>query len=458
MTSSVMELASGEEKIVYMPSNLAAQLQLAPGTLLKVAAGAQRAGNVLRLNTQQEKQQLKIPITLLKYLGFEVGQLVNITWQNGTLRIGPLVGVLAPRQKSKTHPYSAQTSLFRRLIHAGNELGVCVFVFDFHHIDWSKKRVRGYTLAGDKWVARNYPIPDVVYDRTTGTFAGGVAAADAARRRLSQYQVPQFNTRLGSKMRLYQLMRADLLLQAHLPPTYRVSSTKQVAKVLAVSGSAYLKPQSGAQGKGIIRLRRRTGTWEYTLVNEHYQIYQGSSLRLADVIARLRTQVVLSGYLVQPDIRLIRWQGRICDVRALIQRDADGCWHLTGAAIRAGRPGGIISNLHGGGQALQLEQVLAQTLPGGAAAVPSVVAQIEQLSLRVGAVLAKGTKCLGELGVDLGVDKNGKVWVIEANSRTGRAVFRRAKMPQAAAEADRRPLRFALYLAGFTAATMRKGE
>ena len=32
---------------------------------------------------------------------------------------------------------------------------------------------------------------------------------------------------------------------------------------------------------------------------------------------------------------------------------------------------------------------------------------------------------LVELGIDIGVDKNGEVWIIEINSKPGRASFRR---------------------------------
>jgi glutathione synthase/RimK-type ligase-like ATP-grasp enzyme len=160
--------------------------------------------------------------------------------------------------------------------------------------------------------------------------------------------------------------------------------------------------------------------------------------------------VSLSGYLVQPEINLIRLNGRICDVRVLVQRDADGEWHITGIGVRAGQAGSVVSNLHGGGKALRLEGVLQKTLGADSAKIERIKTEVEEIALRVGRVLAHATKCLGELGVDIGIDTQGRVWIIEANSRTGRATFRRAGMRDAAQLADRRPLLFAQYLAGFS--------
>ncbi|GAA3330126.1 hypothetical protein GCM10020331_081410 [Ectobacillus funiculus] len=31
--------------------------------------------------------------------------------------------------------------------------------------------------------------------------------------------------------------------------------------------------------------------------------------------------------------------------------------------------------------------------------------------------------CIGEIGFDLGLDKTGKVWLFEANSKPGRSIF-----------------------------------
>ena len=357
------------------------------------------------------------------------------------------VGILTSRVDGAA-PFNRQTSLFKRMLKTGSELGVTVYVFDSRDVNWVAKKVYGYTFTAGRWVRRQYPLPDVVYDRTFGL---NFASTDMARRRLtSSFGVKLFNTHLGGKMRMYNLMRADALLCAHLPATHRVCGAPSVAKALAVNGSAYLKPETGAQGKGLINLRRSANGVSYTFVAPGYKNIGEQAAGVAAALSILRSHVNLSSYLVQPDIRLLRTHGGICDVRALVQRGGDGAWSLTGAAVRVGRPGQIISNLHGGGRALRLDTLLGAAF-SDAATVATITQRIEELALRVGDVLARSTRCLGELGVDLGVDKTGKIWIIEANSRTGRSIFRRVGMDIAAHEADTQPFRFAMYLCGHNA-------
>lgn len=388
---------------------------------------------------------------VLAKLGLSAGQAVHGRAEAGVLRLGPLVGILAPRRSGHAKPYQAQTSLFKRLFAAAQRLGIALYVFDFHDIHWAGKQVRGFAWNGSSWYSRLYPLPDVVYDRATGTFPGGSGAADVARRKLAKsHGIPLFNTRLGNKLRLHRLMHTDAVLRHHLPPTHRVTDSAVVAGVLANHRGAYMKPQNGTQGKGIVRLRRSPKGVQYTLTTDSYQRVQGTAATAAGALARLRSWGVRSGYLVQPELSLIRINGRICDVRALVQRDETGVWRVTGMGVRAGQPGSVVSNLHGGGRALQVAKVLKQALGIDTEKVRQLQEELESVALRVAEVLSRTARCIGELGIDLGVDTKGRVWIIEANSRTGRATFRRAGMPETAWLADSRPLLFAKYLAGFT--------
>lgn len=51
-----------------------------------------------------------------------------------------------------------------------------------------------------------------------------------------------------------------------------------------------------------------------------------------------------------------------------------------------------------------------------------------------------------EFGLDIGVDVDGRVWLIEVNPKPGREVFREMGDRETYAEAIRRPILFALHL------------
>ena len=446
--------AKSRECVTSLPPELAERFSLSAGDKLSVKVGRVTKEAVVRIEPSlsvSKVSPLGLSDGLLRLIGLSRGCSLHAQRTVSGVRLGPVVGILAPRRSGLAKPYQAQTSLFRRVIAAGEELGVLVYVFDFHDILWKERRVRGYTFCQNRWVMRLYPLPDVVFDRASGIFPGGSLRADKARRRLVEdLGIKLFNTRVGNKMRMYKLMHADELLRKHLPPTYKVQGSGIVSRLVAKHGAVYLKPQNGAQGKGIIRLRRVKDGVAYTLTLKDYRQVRGRAARVGEALSRLRTQVALSSYLAQPDLNLLRINGRICDVRVLVQKDRDGAWHVTGVAVRAGAAGRVISNLHGGGRSLRLERLLKEALGADEEKRRRMQEEIENLAIRIAEVLERSTICLGELGVDLGIDRQGRIWIIEANSRTGRAVFRRCGMHEAARLADRRPLLYAMHLAGFT--------
>lgn len=446
--------AKSAERVILLAPELAERFSLLPGNKLSLKVGKVTTEATVRVDASladAESTQVGISAHLLQTVGIAAKSRLHALWTGSGLRLGPVVGILAPRRSGLAKPYQAQTSLFKRIIAAGEELGVLVYIFDFHDIRWAERKVRGYTFSQGHWVMRRYPLPDVIFDRATGVFPGGSIQADKARHRLVRtFGVKLFNTRLGGKMRMHRLMHADPLLRKHLPVTRRVQGSGVVAQLVAGHGGVYLKPQNGAQGKGIIRLRRGKKGVTYTLTTRDYAQVRGRAASVVGALSSLRGRVSLSNYLVQPELDLLRLNGRICDVRVLVQKDVDGAWHVTGVAVRAGAAGRVISNLHGGGRSLRLERLLKSALGADEERIREMKEQIENLAIRIAQVLQRSTPCLGELGIDLGVDRQGRIWIIEANSRTGRAVFRRCGMHDEAGMADRRPLRYAMYLAGFT--------
>ncbi|MGI6083568.1 MAG: YheC/YheD family protein [Limnochordia bacterium] len=442
------------ECIASFPPRLAERFSLSGGAKLSLKVGRVTKEAMIRIEPHSsvaDTDPVGLSGRLLRLFGLSEGSHLHVLRTASGVRLGPVVGILAPRRSGLAKPYQAQTSLFRRVIAAGEELGVLVYVFDFHDIRWPERRVRGYTFCQNRWMMRLYPLPDVVFDRASGVFPGGSLRADQARRRLvDDLGIKLFNTRLGNKMRMYRLMHADQLLRKHLPATYKVQGGGVVSRLVTKHGAVYLKPQNGAQGKGIIRLRRLKKGVAYTLTLKDYRQVRGQASGVSEALSRLRSQVALSGYLVQPDLNLLRINGRICDVRVLVQKDRDGAWHVTGVAVRAGAAGRVISNLHGGGRSLRLDRLLQEALGADEERKRRLQEEIEKLAIRIAEVLERSTPCLGELGVDLGIDRQGRIWIIEANSRTGRAVFRRCGMHEAARLADRRPLLYAMHLAGFT--------
>jgi hypothetical protein len=115
-------------------------------------------------------------------------------------------------------------------------------------------------------------------------------------------------------------------------------------------------------------------------------------------------------------------------------------------AARVGRKGSSVTNLHQGGHAVSIPGLLAEHFPGR---IREIIYKIEWLSCRVAAHLENNYGPLGELGIDLGLDRNGHLWYIESNPKPGRRVFILIGEPETRRKTIIRPLEYAMSLAGF---------
>jgi hypothetical protein len=354
--------------------------------------------------------------------------------------VGPLVGILC--RTFKRVRYGPQDTLFRRMISQGDELHIGCAVFSPGHISWKTGRMRGYRWSSGRWAAYTFPLPDVVYNRTINSSA--VRAVEQGMRLRGR---PVFNRRMGNKWRQYRILRNYDSIRPYLPLTRILRSTQDLQTMMARSGGAYVKPVGGAKGRGIWRVEKIGRGYVARFTDGNARVHRISSSNLAVICRAIKRKGRV--YIVQPRLRLITWEGGIADIRALMQKDISGQWQVTGIGVRVGRRRSIVSNLSGGGSGRQLQPVLKAAFPHEPDKVDSILATLPVLAKQIAKILDKNSCLLGELGIDFGVDDSGRVWFIEANSRTGRSLFHRLDTNDLGRTADRRPLEYAAYLAGF---------
>lgn len=351
------------------------------------------------------------------------------------------LGVLCARKSSRRRPYHEQTTFFRRLIAEARAIRVEVFVFSPGDVNWRSRRVRGWTYIKGKWHRRLYRFPHAVFDRVSPKGKADLAGVPATRRRFGRAGVPLFNTPLAGKWGMHKVWRRHEVLKELLPET-RVLNNSSLAQMLSAFGEVYIKPIHGGQGHGVAWVKRVKGGYRY-------RVHGGRGARLGKVktIAAVRARCGgRRACIVQQAIDVLRCDGRSFDVRALVQRHLDGEWHVTGMVARLGAKRSKVTNIHAGGRARPLRDVLIET---GATEeqVDHVIRHIERMALETAAVVSRSTKLVGELGIDFAVDKTYRAWLLEANSRTGRISLHRAGDTEAGRQADRSPAEFALFLA-----------
>ncbi|MCD1258864.1 YheC/YheD family protein [Paenibacillus athensensis] len=392
----------------------------------------------------------------------------------------PLLGVFVARTLPGAEPPFASAGFYRQLSRFGRREGLEVFVFAADGIDWQRREASGYTYdeTEGRWRERRGPLPTVVYDRSfPATRAGWTRCREQLRQLVRTPGVQALGCGLPGKWEVQAMLERDASLRPFLPPTRRLTGPRPLRALLAEEGSAFLKPQGASHGKGALYVRRaapgpnaasaKEGGGAGQLHEPDAAAAKGGWLVLGRAFdnAPLALQFAgfgelwqwLSGfargrsYLVQRYLSLHTADGVAFDVRALVQKDGRGRWQTTGTAVRCGQPGSVTSNLHGGGAAADAATFLRRAC--GEAQADAALRTIAELAARIPPALEAAHGRLAELGLDFGVDREGRVWLLEANSKPGRAAFKQLADREVRARTLANPVRYARFLLQQSAAT-----
>ena len=354
------------------------------------------------------------------------------------------VGIMSYRQRQGAFPF-AEGAYFKGLIRAARSLSMQAFVFCPLDVDWVGRSIHGYTCRPQTgvWVSRQYPFPDVVYDRLFPPSGPMYQAMfNAKRRLLRQRGVRSFGRVLNGKWEVYRALgRTDLSYS--VPETYPLN-VRSLRLLLGRHKFVFVKPDVGSQGKGILKVTRTSQGLHCQGRDLNNRQYSVTARSLPEVVNIAFHNSKRRRLLAQQGLSLNHFRGSTFDVRAVVQKNESGEWQLTGSAARVGRRGSITSNLHGGGRALHTDRVIKDLFPEEA---EKIMTEIGELAVKIPAALDQQLGRFGELGLDFGVDTQGKVWLIEANSKPGRTVFLRIRERELRRNSILRPMQYAKFLA-----------
>lgn len=183
-----------------------------------------------------------------------------------------------------------------------------------------------------------------------------------------------------------------------------------------------LKPSGGGGGAGIIQLTNRG--------QNRYLVHAGSAKRVmegrAQTVAYVKSLFRPKPYLLQPLIPLGKINGRPFDVRVMVQRTGKKSpWIVTGWVAKLAGPGFVVTNVaRSRGKVLPLKTAIRLS---NVTASENLQDEITEVALAAANALGKAYPTLRAIGLDMGIDIEGKPWIIEANFRPSLSLFRKLK-------------------------------
>lgn len=364
---------------------------------------------------------LRISKTLAAAWGLSQGDQLCLQYKSGTrtLQIGPLIGVMV----SRVHPSApdkllgANTAFCRELSDACKLYGASVFFCTPDDLHGQSDTVQGWRYIGDeKWEKFSFPIPNILYNRLTSR---KLEKRPNVQHFISQvktrHNTLMFNEKYLDKTEVFDALRKENGLHLYLPESYLLRNFQMLKSMCTKHQTVFLKPITGSLGKGIIRVRKQPdGSYICHFTNLNGARKQSFST-LSGVFASISGKVKNQRYQIQQGLDLLTAGGRPVDFRALVQRGETGQWAVTSIVARIAGNHHFVSNLARGGTLSTVKEALVRS--------GSVTASEGLPKLRRAAVeIAKGIETqvpghFAELGIDLAIDTQGRVWLIEVNSK-----------------------------------------
>jgi hypothetical protein len=218
-----------------------------------------------------------------------------------------------------------------------------------------------------------------------------------------------------NKRELWESLRAHPELRQHLPHTRPLDHKRTLKTMLDAHGAVYLKPVKGSMASGIMKLQKnRKG---YLLASR--QKPEASFRNESQAWAAIRRFRIGRNYLIQQSVSVAD-QDKPVDFRVIMQKNGRMQWTCTGIIARFGEAGRFYTN------------DASAVCPGREALRNVFQLNDEEAARKEEEMISVCTKAcqwldqkygtFGDVGIDIVVDADLKVWLLEINSNHQHAI------------------------------------
>jgi hypothetical protein len=410
------------DRSVYLTRELVKALRLTGTKTVSLKLGSKSTSVALKL-IKKTGLHLYIPISLMNSMNIpRNGSCLAVSNTTKELRLGPLIGILTNFADSSTNPFGSRTGFIRQIMQNGVNRSF-YFAFSPKDVNWQQETITGLlpTSTGG-WVRKTVPLPDVVYNRLSSRKAEKTAGIEGFKERFVRKDIPLFNWSFFDKWDVYKMLDGDDSFR--FVPESRINpSADQIREMLEKHKFIYLKPTGGSLGIGIYRITYNASRGYFARYRKagknvlvRYAKFDGLMRMLGTGRGRL------TNYVAQQGIRLIEIDSCPIDFRFHLTKNGRNEWVVAAIGAKKAGKGSVTTHIRTGGQLMTAEQVLRQTHGGRA---EQVLANAKDTAIKLANGIEKNyNHLLGELGFDIGIDQNEKIWMFEANAKPGRSIFK----------------------------------
>ncbi|WP_139368034.1 YheC/YheD family endospore coat-associated protein [Priestia abyssalis] len=282
--------------------------------------------------------------------------------------------------------------------------GVNFYFFSPGRVNFKNRTIRGWVYENGQWLEKSMPFPDVIYNASPPMTEKQEKIID----KLSA-AIPFTSHPIGNKIYVHQKIKRAKTFAQYLIPSMEISKVEDVFEFLNSHQDIVMKPLNGHKGEDILFVQKKSET--FIVRKDERQIMNAPELK--DLIERL---IKDEGYLIQAYIPSKTRAGFSYNLRLHVQKDGAGEWNLT-TIFPCITLQGIVANLNSDGYTIMFDDFLKQEFGDDAY---NVKRYLEQFAIHFSEHFdGLYDEPLDELGIDVGLDSNQKIWIFEVNWRPG---------------------------------------
>lgn len=233
----------------------------------------------------------------------------------------------------------------------------------------------------------------------------------------------------GSKWNKHLILWKDPALRPYLPETFPLNESNFLV-LLRKYPAVFVKPTFGTGGKGIIKATRLGSKCMVQIAA------QKTELPLNRVYRFIKKRTFGARCIVQQSIDLACIDGKPIDFRILLLKP-ESQWQVMGIMGKVAVKNQIVTNHCRGGSSILFKEAMIRSLSLEEQACEDLAKDMENLGIHIASALQMKYKRINQLGLDIAVDKQQKLWFIEANTRPQYQLFREHENPDLFRSIDR---------------------
>lgn len=297
--------------------------------------------------------------------------------------------------------------LGRTLTYISKYYDIDFFVFTYDDVDLENETIDGLFFEGGRWIKKRTEFPDIV-DNVPMDKRKYPEIFKALKRK-AIFTTPG----LGSKSFIFNKMKESKKFEDMIIPTDEVVSYDDLQNYLEKYKKIVLKPTLGSKGRNIFVLN---------LSDDKVNVLNDDKSWTIDELETFYTESISEEkYVAQPFIQSQTIENNPFDIRLHVRKNQKGNWEKVEIYPRIGVGKNITSNVSQGGGVAMLTPFLERNFEENWKDIRN---DLNSLCKTIPLNFEKLYNFdIDALGIDIGIEPDGKIWLFEVNTFPGQHFF-----------------------------------